>query len=187
MKMKSSLLILGAAAFLAGWQQSRSIEASTSESRPAPEFPSADQKRWLNSMPLQMTGNGENGLRGKVVLLNVWTFMCWNCANSYSWLREVQNKFKGKNFAIIGIHSPEFDRERDVKNVQAAIDKNKLSYPHYIDNDFTYWRALKNQYWPAFYLIDKKGQIRTVEVGEMHSGTARAKKFEEQMQKLFTE
>jgi hypothetical protein len=99
----------------------------------------------------------------------------------------VQNKFKDKNFVIIGIHSPEFDREREVKNVQAAVNKNKLTYPHYIDNDFAYWRALKNRYWPAFYLIDKKGQIRTVEVGEMHSGTARAKRFEEQIQALLME
>jgi len=99
----------------------------------------------------------------------------------------VQNKFKDKNFVIVGIHSPEFDREREVKNVQAAVDKNKLTYPHYIDNDFAYWRALKNRYWPAFYLIDKKGQIRAVEVGEMHSGTARAKRFEEQIQALLVE
>ena len=99
----------------------------------------------------------------------------------------MQTKFKDKNFVIIGIHSPEFDREREVKNVQAAVDKNKLTYPHYIDNDFAYWRALNNRYWPAFYLIDKKGQIRAVEVGEMHSGTARAKKFEEQIEALLTE
>jgi hypothetical protein len=68
--------------------------------------------------------------------------------------------------------------------VQFATDKNKLNYPHYIDNDFAYWRALKNRYWPAFYLIDKKGQIRFVEVGEMHSGTTQAKRFDEQIQAL---
>jgi len=84
---------------------------------------------------------------------------------------------------VVGIHSPEFDREREVKSVQAAAGKNKLNYPHYIDNDFAYWRALQNQYWPAFYLIDKKGKIRAVEVGEMHRGTARAKKVEEQKAK----
>ena len=88
---------------------------------------------------------------------------------------------------IIGIHSPEFDREREVKNVQAAVDKHKLNYPHYIDNDFAYWRALNNRYWPAFYLIDKKGQIRAVEVGEMHGGTARARRFEEQIATLIAE
>jgi len=99
----------------------------------------------------------------------------------------VQKKFKDKNFVIVGIHSPEFDRERDAKAVQAAADKNKLTYPHYIDNDFAYWRALNNRYWPAFYLIDKKGQIRTVEVGEMHSGTSRAKRVEDQIQVLLAE
>ncbi len=99
----------------------------------------------------------------------------------------MQNKFKGKNFVIVGIHSPEFDRERDVKAVQAAADKNKLTYPHYIDNDFVYWKALQNRYWPAFYLIDKKGQVRAAEVGEMHSGTSRAKRVEEQIQALLAE
>lgn len=177
--MKNSLLILGATILLMLWQRYSRAETSSDKSRPAPEFPTYDMNRWINSPPLKMTGNGENGLRGKVVLLNVWTFMCWNCSNSYPWVREVQTKFKDKNFVIIGIHSPEFDREREVKNVQAAVDKNKLTYPHYIDNDFVYWRALKNQYWPPFYLIDTKGRIRMVEVGEMHSGTARVKKFEE--------
>jgi hypothetical protein len=99
----------------------------------------------------------------------------------------VQKKFKDKNFVIVGIHSPEFDRERDAKAVQAAADKNKLTYPHYIDNDFAYWRALKNRYWPAFYLIDKKGHIRAVEIGEMHSGTSRAKTFEEKITGLLVE
>ena len=99
----------------------------------------------------------------------------------------MQTKFKDKNFVIIGVHSPEFDREREVKSVQAAVDKNKLTYPHYLDNDFAYWRALKNRYWPAFYLIDKQGQIRVVEVGEMHSGTARAKRLEEQIATLLAE
>jgi peroxiredoxin len=99
----------------------------------------------------------------------------------------VRNKFKDKNLMIIGIHSPEFDRERDVKAVKATAEKHGLSYPHYIDNDFSYWRALKNRYWPAFYLIDKKGRIRLVEVGEMHSGTARAKRLEEQIQGLLAE
>lgn len=99
----------------------------------------------------------------------------------------MQKKFQDKNFVIVGIHSPEFDRERDAKAVQAAVDKNKLAYPHYIDNDFAYWRALNNRYWPAFYLIDKKGQIRAEEVGEMHSGTSRAKRVEEKIEALLAD
>ena len=73
--MKSSLLVFGAAALLALWYQYNGATASTDESRPAPEFPTPEASRWINSAPLKMTGNGENGLRGKVVLLNVWTFM----------------------------------------------------------------------------------------------------------------
>lgn len=185
--MKNSLLILGTTILLMLWLRYAKAETASDKSRPAPEFPTHDASRWINSPPLKMTDTGENGLRGKVILLNVWTFMCWNCSNSYPWIREVQSKFKNKDFVIIGIHSPEFDREREVKNVQAAVDKNKLAYPHYIDNDFAYWRALQNQYWPAFYLIDKKGQIRLVEVGEMHSGKARAKNFEGRIEALLAE
>ncbi len=73
--MKNSLLVLGAAILLALWHHDKGVTASTDESRPAPEFLSQDATRWINSAPLKMTGNGENGLRGKVVLLNVWTFM----------------------------------------------------------------------------------------------------------------
>jgi hypothetical protein len=99
----------------------------------------------------------------------------------------VRNKFKEMNFVIIGIHSPEFDREREVKAVKAAADKHGLSYPHYIDNDFAYWQALNNRYWPAFYLIDKKGQIRLVEVGEIHNETPRARRLEGQIEALLKE
>jgi hypothetical protein len=80
-----------------------------------------------------------------------------------------------------------FGSAKEVKAVQAAADRNKLTYPHYIDNDFAYWRMLNNRYWPAFYLIDKKGQIRAVEVGEMHSGTSRAKRVDEQIEALLAE
>ena len=73
--MKNSFLVLGAAILLAFWRQDQNLEALTDESRPAPEFLAHNASRWINSTPLKMTGNGENGLRGKVVLLNVWTFM----------------------------------------------------------------------------------------------------------------
>jgi len=73
--VKNSFLVLSAAVLLALWNQYQGVEASTDASRPAPEFPAHDASRWINSPPLKMTGNGENGLRGKVVLLNVWTFM----------------------------------------------------------------------------------------------------------------
>jgi len=73
--MKNFFFVLGAAVLLALWHQYKSVEASPNDSRPAPEFPTHDANRWINSPPLKMTGNGENGLRGKVVLLNVWTFM----------------------------------------------------------------------------------------------------------------
>jgi hypothetical protein len=73
--MKNSLLVLGAAILLALWHENKHVEASDDETRFAPEFPTQEASRWINSKPLKMVGNGENGLRGKVVLLNVWTFM----------------------------------------------------------------------------------------------------------------
>jgi len=150
--------------------------------RPAPEFPIVDKAKWLNSSPLKM-----NDLRGKVVMLDVWTFMCWNCTNSIPWVREMQKRFEKKAFLIVGIHSPEFEHEKDLKAVKAAVEKHKLTSPQLIDNEHKYWRALNNRYWPAFYLIDKKGYIRHVAVGEVHIDDRRDRGIQQIVEKLLNE
>lgn len=126
-------------------------------------------------------------MRGKVVLLDVWTFMCWNCTNSIPWVKEMHKRFASKDFLIIGIHTPEFEREKKIANVQEAVTKHGLANPQFIDNDYEYWRALKNRYWPAFYVVDKKGVIRHLAIGEVHVGDRRDREIQQIVQKLLEE
>ena len=147
-----------------------------------PEFTQTDEIAWFNSKPLK-----SNDLRGKVVLIDVWTYGCWNCYNSFPWLRSVEEKYADQDFTVIGIHTPEFDREKDPTNVAKKISEFELHHPVMMDNDFAYWRALRNKYWPAYYIVDKKGNIRDAFIGETHEGDRRAKKIEKLIAKLLKE
>ncbi|HPY42111.1 MAG TPA: redoxin domain-containing protein [Thiolinea sp.] len=149
---------------------------------PAPEFTHTTQQEWLNSKPLKLTD-----LRGKVVLIDVWTFGCWNCYRSFPWLNALEQRYAGKGLQVIGVHSPEFDHERDTEALKAKLNEFKLTTPQMIDNDFSYWKALGNQYWPAFYLIDKYGLIQGYYVGETHEVDARAKQIEAKIAELLAE
>jgi len=147
-----------------------------------PEFTQTDEVAWLNTKPLSAAD-----LRGKVVLIDVWTYGCWNCYNSFPWLRSVEKKFADQDFAVIGIHTPEFDREKERENVAKKIEEFELHHPVMMDNDFAYWHALRNKYWPAYYVVDKKGNIRDAFIGETHKGDRRAKKIEKLIAKLLKE
>ena len=147
-----------------------------------PEFTQVDELAWLNSKPLSV-----NDLRGKVVLIDVWTYGCWNCYNSFPWLRSVEEKFAGQDFTVIGIHTPEFDREKVRENVVKKVAEFKLHHPVMMDNNFAYWRALRNRYWPAYYIVDKQGNIRKGFIGETHEGDRRAKKIEKLIAQLLKE
>lgn len=149
---------------------------------PAPEFTHTTQQEWLNSKPIKLTD-----LRGKVVLMDVWTFGCWNCYRSFPWLNALEQRYAGKGLQVIGIHSPEFAHERDTDALKEKLREFKLGNPQMIDNDFSYWKALGNQYWPAFYLIDKYGLIQGYYVGETHDGDARAKQIEAKILELLAE
>ncbi len=153
-----------------------------SAQRPLPPFTTDDPAHWFNSPPLTTTA-----LRGKVLLLDVWTFDCWNCYRSFPWLNRLEAELADQDFRVIGIHSPEFDHERDPAQVQAKIRAFDLHHAVMMDNDFAYWRALDNRYWPAFYLVDKHGIIRHVEVGETHAGDARARRIEGKIRALLAE
>ncbi len=155
---------------------------SCERGRPAPAFTGTSPSQWVNSAPVKMSS-----LKGKVVLIDIWTFACWNCYRSFPWLNGVQKKYEAKGLQIIGIHSPEFARERVKRNVAKHIKKYKLNHPVMMDNDFAYWKKLGNRYWPAFYLVDKKGCLRYVHVGETHSGTFAARKVEAMIEKLLKE
>lgn len=92
--------------------------------------------------------------------MKFWTFSCINCIRTLDETEALYQKYKDQGFTVIGIHAPEFSYERDIKNVANAVEQYNLSFPVVQDNDFTTWRDYNNRYWPAWYLIDKYGNIR---------------------------
>jgi len=116
---------------------------------------------WLNSPPLT-----KQGLRGKVVLIDFWTYSCINCLRAIPYVRAWAQKYKDQGLVVIGVHTPEFAFERNVDNVKRAVRDLKIDYPVAIDSNFALWRAFDNQYWPAHYFIDAEGRIRHHHFGE---------------------
>lgn len=125
---------------------------------PAPELLN---ETWLNTKPLHLTD-----LKGKVVMVEFWTYGCYNCRNVEPYVKQWNKKFAPQGLVVIGVHSPEFDSERDIENVKRYVREHGITYPVAIDNDFATWRNYNNRYWPAMYLIDKQGVIRYVHIGE---------------------
>lgn len=148
----------------------------------APEFTSREAVDWINSPPLRLAD-----LRGHVVLLDVWTFECWNCYRSFPWLNDLEARLESKGLRVVGIHSPEFQRERDGAAVKRKMAEFRLKHPVMLDNDFRYWKALGNRYWPAYYLIDKEGRVRARFFGETHKGDAQARRMETMLETLLAE
>jgi len=116
---------------------------------------------WINSKPLSL-----EELHGKVVLLDFWTYSCINCIRTLPYLKKWYQTYKPYGFEIIGIHTPEFAFEKNVKNVEAAVKKFDLTYPIALDNDYTTWQAYDVHYWPSHYLINQKGMIVSHHFGE---------------------
>ena len=116
---------------------------------------------WLNSPPLT-----PEQLKGKVVLVDFWTYSCINCLRSIPYVRAWADKYKDQGLVVIGVHAPEFAFEKNINNVKQAVAKLKIDYPVAIDNDYAIWRAFNNEYWPADYFIDAKGKIRHHFFGE---------------------
>ena len=149
---------------------------------PLPEFTHQQPDNWINSPPLSV-----NDLKGKVVLVDVWTFACWNCYRSFPWLKDLEMRYASQGLQLIGIHTPEFDREKVRQNVIDKVREFGLKHPIMIDNNFSYWRALNNQYWPGYYLVDRQGIVRFSFIGEMHMRTAKAKLVEQEIERLLAE
>jgi cytochrome c biogenesis protein CcdA/thiol-disulfide isomerase/thioredoxin len=116
---------------------------------------------WLNSPPLT-----PDELKGKVVLVDFWTYSCINCLRSIPYVRAWADKYKDQGLVVIGVHAPEFAFEKNIGNVKQAVAKLRIDYPVAVDNDYAIWRAFNNEYWPADYFIDAKGQIRHHFFGE---------------------
>lgn len=116
---------------------------------------------WLQSRPLK-----PEDLRGKVVLVDFWTFGCINCQRTLPSVRTWARRYRDEGLVVIGVHAPEFAYERDRRNVERALQRFQLDYAIALDNDFTIWNAWSNQYWPTLYLVDAQGRVRWRHVGE---------------------
>jgi len=126
---------------------------------PAPELTGITA--WINSDAVTLAS-----LRGRVVLVEFWTFGCINCIHVAPYVRAWSDSYEARGLTVIGVHSPELSFERDLDNVRDAVAKADIRYPVAFDPDFATWRAYGNHYWPAIYLIDKRGQVRLVKAGE---------------------
>jgi len=124
-----------------------------------PSFGGATE--WLNSQPLTAAG-----LRGKVVLVEFWTYTCINWLRTLPYVRAWAEKYKNQGLVVIGVHSPEFPFEKDLDNVRRAVKNMRIEYPVAVDSDYAIWRAFDNEYWPALYFVDAQGHIRHHQFGE---------------------
>lgn len=137
----------------------RAVRSSLGDEGAMPELDGATG--WLNSMPLN-----RKSLRGKVVLVNFWTFTCINSIRPFPYLRSWIENYKGSGFVLIGAHTPEFSFEYEPANVETAARSLNVAFPVAVDSKYGIWKAFNNQAWPAQYLIDAKGRIRYHHFGE---------------------
>jgi cytochrome c biogenesis protein CcdA/thiol-disulfide isomerase/thioredoxin len=142
------------------------------------EIPSfAGATLWLNSPPLTA-----DALRGKVVMVDFWTYSCINCLRALPYVESWYEKYKDHGLVVIGVHAPEFAFEKDPNNVRRAVADLKVTYPVALDNDYAIWQAFNNQYWPAHYFIDATGRIRG-----HHFGEGNYDESEQTLRKLLTD
>lgn len=134
------------------------ISAADSAGQQAPDI---DSPVWLNGPPQRMAD-----LRGKVVLVEFWTYGCSNCRNVEPYIKAWHEKYAQRGVVIIGVHSPEFPYESDIDNVRRYVKEHAIHHAIAVDNDFSVWKSYHNRFWPAIYLIDKHGVIRYTHIGE---------------------
>lgn len=146
-----------------------SLSASNADALPVQgRLPSFDgATTWLNSAPLS-----RDALRGKVVVVNFWTYSCINCLRTLPYLKTWADRYRDDGLVVVGVHTPEFGFEHDTANVRRALGDLKIHYPVAVDNDYRIWQAFGNQYWPAFYIVDAQGRIRYQHFGEGNYGEA---------------
>ena len=138
------------------------IAALVQELPSQPELASlASANEWLNSPPLTAPA-----LRGKVILIDFWTYTCINWLRTFPYVRAWDQKYRNQGLVVIGIHAPEFAFEKDLNNVHRAVKDMQVDYPVAVDNEHVIWRAFNNEEWPALYFIDAKGRVRHHYFGE---------------------
>ncbi|MCX7123890.1 MAG: redoxin family protein [Gammaproteobacteria bacterium] len=175
-KIFGFIIILGAGlavSFDAGWlsaaprlnnttlnDSSSQLIDALSQPYPAPALKDSPTD-WINSPPLTLSD-----LKGKVVLIDFWTYSCINCVRTLPYLKNWYAQYHAKGFEIIGVHTPEFQFEKDPQNVEAAVKENGILYPIVMDSNYSTWLNYNNQYWPAHYLIDQQGNVVATHFGE---------------------
>ena len=161
MSQFTTRVVLALAVLGFGLAEERVAHANAGEGsiREAPEIVGIEH--WINSGPLSIAE-----LRGRVVLLNFWTFDCANCQHTLPHLVQWYEHYKDRGLVVIGIHTPELPRERGQAETEAAVREHGIRYPVAQDNDGATWKAYGNRYWPAFYFIDGRGLVRYERFGE---------------------
>jgi peroxiredoxin len=156
-RIGTTLLAIGLMASNAHAQQPATFKAK------APELEERSDEEWINSKPLKLSE-----LRGQVVVLHFWTFGCINCKHNYPSLKAWHERFSKDGVTIIGVHTPETAREREIENVRKSAKENGLKYPIVFDKDGSTWKTWDNRWWPTTYLIDKNGFVRYRWDGELN-------------------
>jgi thiol-disulfide isomerase/thioredoxin len=144
-----------------------------------PDFTHHDRADWITSTPLTV-----EALRGKVILVEFWAFDCINCLRSAAWVESMAEKHAAAGLVVIGVHTPELPEERVAAKVRDAVQRLAIRYPVMIDGDYSFWKAMNNRYWPAFYVIGADGRIRAQDIGEMHVGESPALQLESTIDEL---
>lgn len=157
-------LLLGSAVAMA-WP---AVAAGPGTPRPAPELVGGGP--WINSPPLQLSS-----LRGKVVLVEFWTYTCANCLRVAPYVVHWQQHYAGQGLVVIGVHTPEFAYERLTANVREATVRLGITYPVVQDNQYRIWNAWGNRFWPVLYLVDRQGRIVYQHIGEGDYATTEAR------------
>jgi len=175
-----AVLVVGALSYATGLTKlirssfGSSTEYKSSESAAAPELAAGE---WINSPALKL-----NDLRGRVVLIEFWTFGCINCRNTLPFIKSWHEFYQDKGLTIIGVHSPEFEEERKVENLRREVTSLGIRYAVVTDNDYQTWNAYHVEAWPTTFLLDKQGRIRW-----MHEGEGGYDEAERLIQKLLAE
>ena len=130
---------------------------------PQHEIPNYENMEWINSDPISI---GNQIGEGKIVLIDFWTYTCVNCIRTFPFLNEWDDKYRDDGLVIIGVHTPEFEFEKKIKNIKNSMNKHNLSYPVVLDNDFDIWNEFNNRYWPAKYLFNARGEVVYAHFGE---------------------
>lgn len=134
---------------------------SIAEEANAPLAPEISSGMWINSEPLTL-----KSLRGRVVLIDFWTFACYNCRNTLPSLKKWDAQYRDKGLTIIGVHTPELDFERDIDRLRREVAGLGIKYPVVTDQDYSTWKAYRVEAWPTVFLLDKQGRIRWSHIGE---------------------